>query len=145
MCRLLGSLFVSLLQPVLACFHAFPRLISANRPLIRIESGSFFHEVVPLQSSCFSISRSPLSVQALPTQGFVPTRGVTRSSHSIRGVRLPRYVTPTGFLNLSTFCSATWIHRLISSCNHVQGSSRSGVSLFMQPFFRFRKSLPPCR
>jgi len=134
-CRLLGSLLISLRQPVPACFHAFSRLISANRPLIQIKSGSFFHEVLPLQSSFFPTPCSRLSGQAMPIQGFFPTRGAARSSHSTRGVPLPRYVTSSGFLNLSTFCSATWFCRLISSYNHVQGSFRSGVSLFVQPSF----------
>jgi hypothetical protein len=51
----------------------------------------------------------------------------------VRGVPNPRYVPPSDFLSLSAVCSTSWRHGLVSSRNHVQGSSRSGASPSVQP------------
>lgn len=67
---------------------------------------------------------------------------------STRGRRLPRRlrVPPSGFLSLSTACSAIRLCGLLPSRSHVQGSIP--VQGFLLPRSRrlsSRRSLPPCR
>jgi len=71
----------------------------------------------------------PLAFQreALPTQGFVPLRGMTGRVHSPRGFPEPRYVPPTGFHSLSTVYSASSVTGLFHPADHVQDSRVQGL------------------
>jgi hypothetical protein len=51
----------------------------------------------------------------------------------------------SGFRNLSTALSATWLVGLFHPTGHIQGSSCSGASPFVQLFSLIESPLPPCR
>jgi hypothetical protein len=87
----------------------------------------------------------PFRNRALPTIGFGPSLRHHRARQlehetpiaSRRSVH--RLSQPLdGLLRISA-CE------LVSSRSHIQGSSRSGASLSVQPFFPRREELPPCR
>jgi len=107
------------------CFHA--RVGPRRRSFPRCKTLRVHPSVTFLLFRVPSISfpLSPLPVRALPTEVLSLFAASWKCVHSSRGVPRPRYVTPTGFLSLPTFCSAPRLFGLISSQNHVQGFSPS--------------------
>jgi hypothetical protein len=80
-------------------------------------------------SSCFRSFRvpspEPLAASGkllLPAKAFGPLRDTTRFRPLVAGHPKSHYVPPSGFLNLSAAFSESERHKLISSCNRVQGS-----------------------
>jgi hypothetical protein len=59
--------------------------------------------------------------------GFGPHRGVVGCVHLARGFPEPRYVPPSGFLDLSAVSSALRLCGFVSPRSHVQDSSVQGV------------------
>jgi hypothetical protein len=64
------------------------------------------------------------------------------ASTLLRRVPSLRFVPSSGFLNLSTVCSAPCVCELVSSRSHVQGCRRSGASLPAQPFALVERRFP---
>jgi hypothetical protein len=111
-----------------------PELVRSRVILLCVVSSSEF-----LRSK--SRSDLPFGRRAL-LPGFRPSS----RHHQVRPLDArhssPRYVPSSGYLNLSTVCSALRLRRPVSSRSRVQGPSRSRASLSMQrPFLVGRNSL----
>jgi hypothetical protein len=87
------------------CFHIRRGLLDQPSPE-SLDPGSFSHVLSPLRSSFANSSRLPLSRQPI-LLGFLPFARHRRSRPPTREYTFSRYVPPTGFLNLSTACSAS--------------------------------------
>jgi hypothetical protein len=90
---------------------------------------------------------SRLALSGSPVLPGVPSLFATSPVrvHSARGLPGPRYVPPSGFLNLSAACSALRLCGFVAPRSHVQGSYRPGVSPGSQPCLARRQAVPPCR
>lgn len=106
-----------------ACFHARPAgFVPEDRPLAL---SSQVHLSTAKSSSEFLRDHQPargLSARARLT-GSRPSSRHHRAASTHRGWHPAlRYVPSSGFLSLSTACSATQLGRPVPSCRHVQGS-----------------------
>jgi hypothetical protein len=107
------------------------------------EPGSFSHAFSPLRSF-FASPPGYLFRRNLVCQGFLPSSRHRRSRLLVREHTLSRYVPPSGFLNLSTACSASGFVGLL----HPTATCRV---LSVQGFLPIRSrpdsspGVPPCR
>ena len=106
----------------------FRRAPRVSRPTVpRNFRCGFIPSCVPSSSEFLRLPTGPrLAVRLRPAGGFFPLRGFTGRRPRARRIPSLRYVPSSGFLNLSTACSATRLCGLVSSHSHVQGF-RSGV------------------
>jgi hypothetical protein len=117
--------------------------LSIRRPLVHVGPGSSFHALALLQSTFVRTPAPRLSTKSTPTRVPSLIAASPMSVHFTRGLPRPRYVPPSGFLSLSTACSAPRLRGLVPSRSHVQGSSRSGASPSVQPPSLSRGVCPP--
>jgi hypothetical protein len=96
---------------------------------------------VPLRSS-----RAPgLSTRSSPTRVSALIAASSSRVHHCGCIPSNRYVPPSGFLSLSTVCSARRPTGLFHPAATSRVLDRSGASPLAQPFFPRREELPPCR
>lgn len=118
--------------------------LSSTVPLVLDAPGSSFLAVGPPQSSYVTAPVNALSSSTDLLGVSRPPRDITRRVHSSRGFPVPRFVPPSGFLNLSAACSASRLRQLISSGSHVQDFLSRGFSL-RAATLPHREELPSCR
>jgi len=117
----------------------------SDRPLVRIDPGSFSRAEVPPQSSFVSSPATRLSSRCMPTRVSALFAASPERVHILRELPTSRFVPSSGFRSLSTVYSASWLDGFVSTRSHVQGSC---------PFRGFSprtavppslKGVPPCR
>jgi len=123
----------SLIFPQTFCSEALRSLISRTGP--------------PPQSTFASLFLLPWTFRSearLPGVSSLIATSPPRV-HLYRCIPSACYVPSSGFLNLSTVCSAVRLASLFHLAATSRVLSRSGGSLLVQPFFPHRKEWPPCR
>lgn len=114
---------------------------------IRLKIELILSRSVPLQSSfARSPCRSPFGARRICPWVSFPLRDITRAQlRFFARPPTPRFVPPTGFLNLSTACSALELAGLFHPATTSRVLCRSGASLPSQRSFLIGRRLPPCR
>jgi hypothetical protein len=133
--------------PRRACFHACTSAMLEDRYLR--SCGTIlrpFSHLTDSPSEFLQLDRCPrLSARATTYQGLCPLRDITPVRLPVTGVPkspirsvLRRSQPPDGLFRSEA-------HKLVSSCNRVQGAPRSGVWPLCTATLPRREELPPCR
>lgn len=101
--------------------------------------------LAPLQSSFVSSPAPLLSKRRPPTGVSFLIAASSGASTEREASQNPRYVPPSGFLDLSAVSSALRLRGFVAPRSHVQDFSVQGVCLSAQPPSLVGKSVPPCR
>jgi hypothetical protein len=110
---------------VVICFHLRRGFVSQPSP-VSLETGSFPHVLSPLRSSFATPSGLPFR-ESLSCLGSFPFRDITGGVHLPREHTFSRYVPPSGFLSLSTACSASGLAGLLHPAATSRVSSVQGL------------------
>jgi len=128
-----------------ACFHARSSDSTIDLPLRRPPKLDLARRPSSSEFLC-ALVVPPTFRSGARLLGFQPSSRHHRFASTTAGAsQATCYVPSSGFLNLSTVCSAKRPTGLFHPAATSRVLARSGASPLVQPFFPHREELPPCR